>query len=58
MLLAAAIITAASLVIYEAVDTQWLMSALCEAAGVESRDIIDYSLVLMREVFSDDDSKT
>ncbi len=58
MLLAAAIITSSSLVIYEAIDTQWLISALCEAAGVESRDVIDYSLVLMQEVFSGDDSDT
>ncbi len=54
MILAASIITAASLVLYECIDMQWIVSVLCDIAKVESQDIIDYSWVLMREVFSDD----
>lgn len=54
MLLAASIITAASLVLYEAIDLQWIVSVICETVEVNTQDIVDYSWVLMKEVFADD----
>ena len=54
MVLAASVVTAASLAIYESLDVKMLIASISEAAEVNSKTITDFAWVLMREVFLDD----
>lgn len=53
MVLAAAIIMSASLVLNESVDMKDIITLLCEVGQVDVNDVMDFSFVLLRHLFTD-----